>query len=339
MPPRPSVSVRRRIHHHVHRLAKFWVRSLFALAGIILAGIISILLGLNTTPSSIPLVNLVRQHPGISLAIGIVLLLLTLVAVVIQRTERAQHEDQGPGVEIALSPSQLLASLAISTISTILFIGLLSTVLVRPSWCPATLCPAAHIVTRQGAINDGTLEMYLTAIESAWYVIPGGPSKYAPGKLPESIGAVQIGTQAGAAPYKVVLGIHSLQQGQFGIIVQDVSLVVVHVSVTPRPLTVWHPGISLDYSSNPYEVNYIGQQTGAVLNAVYTPLPRAHVQLMPGEADDLDIQVVSPVPADVQFRVQVRYRVTNESVLNTLTLPQVFEVIFAPASNWNVYSN
>jgi hypothetical protein len=62
------------------------------------------------------------------------------------------------------------------------------------------------------------------------------------------------------------------------------------------------------------------------------------VQLAPGEGDSLDIELTSRVPMDLQFAVQVTYRVITDSQVHTLTLPQVFEVVFlSPSASWRLY--
>ncbi len=61
------------------------------------------------------------------------------------------------------------------------------------------------------------------------------------------------------------------------------------------------------------------------------------IELAPGEADQLIIQVSSHMIADLHFRAQVTYRVSNESQLHVLLLPHVFEVVFSDNSNWHEY--
>jgi hypothetical protein len=111
--------------------------------------------------------------------------------------------------------------------------------------------------------------------------------------------------------------------------IEQLALVVVEVPPTPQPLNVWIAGSPGDFRSNPFQVSYRGQPAGTVLPATYLPVPRGHALLDPGEADNLDLQVASQVLADLKFRVQVTHRVTNESEVHSLTLPQDFEVVFS----------
>ena len=221
-------------------------------------------------------------------------------------------------------------------IGYVLFATLLIIVLLRPAWCPALLCPAPQFVpiTNPQGIHDSNLEIYLTAIQSASYVISDNPARYSLSDLPVSISAVRIDRQT---PYQVVLGVHSLQRGRYGIIIEEVALLVEQIPLMPYPLNVWTHSLGLDYHSNPYQVMYRGQVVGTTLAAIYVPLPNAHVQLAPGEADELDVHVVSGTLADLRFQLQVIYRVSNESQLHTLLLPKVFEVVFSDISNWHSY--
>jgi len=70
---------------------------------------------------------------------------------------------------------------------------------------------------------------------------------------------------------------------------------------------------------------------------VYLSRPDGHVQLIPGESDELDVQVMSQVTTDLHFQIQIIYRVVNESQDHVITLPNLFEVIFSNVSNWYPY--
>jgi len=139
------------------------------------------------------------------------------------------------------------------------------------------------------------------------------------------------------SPYLVVLGIHSLQQGNHGILIEWVTLTVQRALPLSYPLNVWVMGLSRNYSDHVYQVTYSEQEQGAILTATSVP-PDSYVQLDPGEANNLDIQVVSPVPIDLQFTLQVTYHLVNETQMHKLKLRQVFEIVFfSPASNWHLY--
>src|SRR5207245_1213605 len=95
-------------------------------------------------------------------------------------------------------------------------------------------------------------------------------------------------------------------------------------------------GASLDYRTNLYDVSYDGQEMGSVIPGTYLPLTNAHMQLAPGETDDIEVQMTSHVLADIKYRILVTYRVGNEAISHTLILPNIFEVIFSNISNWDV---
>jgi hypothetical protein len=137
----------------------------------------------------------------------------------------------------------------------------------------------------------------------------------------------------------VVLGIHSLQQGRFGLIIEQVFLEVKQVTLVPYPLRVWTEGEQRDFHSNVFQLFYNAQEAGTLIMGIYSSQPYGHVQLVPGESDELDLQVVPRISMgiDLHFRVQITYRVANKPQLYTLTLPRIFEVIFSNHSDWFQY--
>lgn len=331
---RTSSATRRR---SVHLLAKAWVRGVAAVAATIFLGIISILVGLNTWANSVPLVNLVRQYPLASIVAVAALVLVSVVALVIAAGPPPAQEGQEPDLRTARYTPRLVVATVLSTLSTVSLVVVVVLVLSRPSWCPTAICPLSLPLTNPHGTHDTNLEIYFTALQSSWYAMPGDPAQYSLRNLPTTVSAVRLDPQVPSLPYRVVLGVHSLQQGQFGMFIERVAVVIQGLPPMPYPLSVWAAGSALNYHTNPYLVVYSGEPAGTALSAAYVPLPGALVQLAPGEADELDVQVDSHVVADLQFRVQVTYRVTNEEHVHTLTLPQVFEVAFSNASNWHPY--
>ncbi|MBV9688676.1 MAG: hypothetical protein JO202_03090 [Ktedonobacteraceae bacterium] len=312
-----------------HVLANSWRQGLAGLASIIEGLIVSVVLGFSPWPESSPVTTFISQRPTVALVMGGTLVAVTFISLLILYWPKLGNVS---GNSYGL---HWLFSTAMPVVGYMLFAILLVVVLIRPAWCPTSICPAPQLVpiTNPQGIHDDNLEIYLTAIQSASYVIPDDPARYSLGNLPTSISAVRKDSQA---PYRVVLGVHSLQQGHYGMIIEEVALVVTQVPPVPSPLNVWINSPGLDYHSNPYKVIYKGQAVGTTLAATYdTSIPNGYVQLAPGEADELDIQVVSPEIARLQFQVEVTYRVTNESQLHTLMLPKVFEVVFSDVSNWH----
>jgi hypothetical protein len=190
------------------------------------------------------------------------------------------------------------------------------------------------------------MQAYPTATQSSAFVLPGDPARYTIGTLPDpadphTISAVRLGASP-PVPYRAVVQIQSLQRDTpYGILIEQVAIVVVRAEAPPAPLNVWERGPDLIYNKQLFQVTYAGEHPGAVLPAAYLTVPGQQVQLPPGGGDELDIEVASTVPVDLRFRVQITYRVANESGTHTLDAvplaPQAFDVVFAPAADWNGY--
>src|SRR6266516_107009 len=346
IPPSNSVSkARASFYGWVYSLTKRGRGYLVKQLALILPSIVLVLLGFKELPHSVPLVTVIEQHPIGSPIIGGVLLLITLTALLISFGPEPQNTGNTPNRKKEWYGRLLIFATAISTTSSIFSTTLLVVVLARPSWCPTLLCPqlptVTKIVTNPQGIHDANLEIYFITFQSASYVIPGNSIEnplYLPDyKNPRSIGAVRINSQLSSV-YRVVLEAHSLYQGEYSILIDQVAVVIKKVLSGPRPLDVWTKGSLLNYAANPYQVIYDGQESGQVLPATYLPVPYARVQLTSGESDQLDVQVTSHVLADIQFHMQVTYQIATESQKYTLTLPTVFEVVFSDAENWHLYA-
>ena len=137
--------------------------------------------------------------------------------------------------------------------------------------------------------------------------------------------------------YRVVLGVHSLLQNPRNILIENVALVITSLPPIPHPLNVWSSGSGIDYHTNPYLVSYRGLTGQRVLVASYVSVQPVHVELNPGEPDQLDVQVSSRVPVNLQFHLQITYHVAGESQLHVLMLPMTFQVMFSESSNWHEY--
>lgn len=227
-------------------------------------------------------------------------------------------------------------SAAISLVSS----SLLTLVLIHPPDCPTFLCTTPQIITKVAtsphSINDGYLEMYPLPVQAASFVIPGDPVQYTQKDLPQTIGAVRFDTKPSLSLYRVVVGIHSLQRGPYGVILQQVGLEILQRSSPPHPLNIWNTGSPTLQDTHLYKAIYSGEFPRSVVRTTYAD-PQSTVSLSPGEPDQLDIQIRSLVPADIQFHIQIIYRITNEGRSRSLTLPTMYEVVFSNASNWNVY--
>jgi hypothetical protein len=120
-------------------------------------------------------------------------------------------------------------------------------------------------------------------------------------------------------------------------LIEHVDVLIQAVPVTPNPLQVFVRGPSTSYQSNVYSALYLGEYAGATLSTVYQTVPLGHPVLAPGETDTIDLQLTSSVSADLRYQVRVTYRVANASAEHGLTVPDVFEVIFATGANWHPY--
>jgi hypothetical protein len=287
-----------------------------------------------------------RDHRAAFLAIVTVVVIVTVATWVVAHQPLAREAEQEAETEISkwyhfgtLHAPLLIATSGLSTISTTTVVAMIALLLARPAWCPALLCP------QPPGPHDQYLEADFTAFESADYVIDGDPGKYSLKQLPVTTGVAAVPAQlalperpSGEPPYKVVVRIHSLQQGRFGMVIEGVGLVLTDVKAPPDPLRVWEKGAPLEYQTNPHDTRYTGQPAGEVLHAAYAGAIReGHVQLSPGESDELTIQLDSDLAADLRFKIAITYRPVDQAADRTLTLPYQFRVVFSEARSWQPY--
>jgi len=322
----------------VYQLATKWLKLVAAFINLVVPSIIGILLGFNPLPQSVPLLNIFRQHSFESLIFCGILLLATLSALIFSRRLELGVVGRLSRLQIAQSNRLWIGLTGVSSISFLLCLTLLGMVWFRPSWCPNTLCPLPQISTSSTGVHDSYLDLYPlpVPVQSSFYTLPGNLDQYSQNNLPENIGAVSSGTQP-PSHFGIILGVHSLQQGRFGIVIEQVAIVIESVPPMPRPLNVWASSPGGIYVTNIYQVTYRGEEKNTVLPAEFVSQLYGGIELDPGEADQLNIQVSSHMIADLRFRTQVTYRVSNESQLHVLLLPHVFEVVFSDNSNWHVY--
>lgn len=325
----------------VYLLAKRWVQALTFISTTIFGSTVGVLAGFSPPPAVDPAFDLVRAHPLPSVLAGALLLGMTIASWRIMHTAGSTPapDRSMPGGGRGVSPLLLAVTTAIATVSTLAVVLLISLVLTRPAWCPNALCP------QPPGPHDQYLETEFTTLQSSFFVIPGDPAQYSLSNLPASsgagaVGAARIGTSAAdASPYRIVVRIHSLQQGRFGMIIEDVALVVVSAKPPPDPLRVWLKGAPLEYTANPFTALYLGQQRDATIAAQYGgPVPEGHVQLSPGESDEFAIQVRSRSRVDLKFQVAITYRIADQDQLRRFTMPYVVEVVFSDALNWQPYT-
>ena len=235
--------------------------------------------------------------------------------------------------------STLVIPIVVPVVTTTLFLILLLLVLLRPVWCPGFICspPQTKVATYPGRVNDQNLDAYFLTQQSTSFELPGTLQQYSLQNLPRTIAAVRS-DNGQSSPYRLVIGVQNLHQTGYEIYIDAVTVVVYAVPPLAHPLNVWNSG-SLTYNTSPYHVTYAGEPAGSVLGTTYEPVPHLtgiHQRLRPGETDDIDLQIdpAHNLQADLQFQVRITYRMANEDQEHTLTLPNLFEVVFSDASNW-----
>lgn len=221
----------------------------------------------------------------------------------------------------------------------VLIIGLFLTPLLvfRPAWCPAWLCPAPKVVALldKGGTHDSNLQVTFQTLQSSFKILPVAPSAYTMGTKTPNDAQLIVADQS--RPYRVVMKIHSLQQERYGLVIDQVALLIKQqAQVIPYPLRVVinHP---LTYDNNLYRVTYRGQEAGAQLIALFMTQPQGFVSLVPGETDEISLEVRSMVVVDLHLQVQVTYHVITELATHTLTLPDIFEIVYSDKTNWHPY--
>ena len=325
----------------VYSLSKRGRRYLVTQLGVILPSIILMLLGFKELPKSIPLLTIVKQYPVGSPIVGGILLLVALIALFISfgpEPKEPKASGNAPKQSNDWRSWRWIIATAMSTTSFIVSSSLLAVVLIRPSWCPASLCPQ---ITNPLGVHDANLDMYFLTFQSSAIVIPGDPARasvtdVSNEKSSHTVNAVLLKNHAPSSIYRIVLVVRSLYQGQFNILIDKVALIVYDRPITPR-LNVWVRNPNEHFDVSRYGIVYHGEGNGAVLLATYQQSPNGFTQLAANEADQLDVQIKSYIPVDLKFKIQVTYHIATEQKTYSLQLPEIFEVVFSDLSNWHQY--
>jgi hypothetical protein len=303
---------------------------------------IGVLFGFNSLPTSIPLLELIHTHPPLGIALVTLFLALLIFAPLLgSRGARRHDENSQPGASPSADARPLLAATSVSTVTALLFVALLGTVILRPSWCPTQICPGP--VTNPNGNSDGTLEITYATTENLFWQIPGEVTQYAYPHLPQTVSAVRIDSAGGDAysqPYRAVVGVDSQQSNPSAtIVIEQVIVVIDTVTPLPDPLNVWTSGPPRSYTHNPYLAVYRGEQAGGHIISYSQTQPPTATYLGEGQADELDIQVTSTLPVELRFHIEVAYNVPGGAPLRMLSLTKhEFQVAFGDASNWHVYT-
>jgi hypothetical protein len=333
--------------------ARRWVALLSMLNIAIFTTVVLTILGLSSPVQGLsPVLIVVHQHPILFAGVSAILLTITIVAFVLTRgtTQVSSVPQPGPLPRDASSheetsttegswsarEQQLMARAAgatgLATVSTLAVFGLLFTILARAPWCPSSLCPA-----EPAGPHDATLEFRLTAVQSDYYVLTGNPESYGINNLPTSIAAAPTDQPPATHPYRVALSVHDLQNSGYPVIIEAVSVNVVGLPAMSSPLNIYATTALGNYQTNVYEARYDGAQPGSSLTTVYVTHQGGGVELAPGESDELDVQIVSPIVVDLRFQIAVTYRFANQTPTHSFVFPMTFEVVFAPSTSWRSY--
>jgi hypothetical protein len=349
--PAPANKVHTMLYRYVYRLSKAAQGYMIKTMPLIIPSVVLMLLGFKQLPSNIPLLNLAKEHRVASPIIGAVLLLLFVAAMIIPLfpKPKSSNENDGSQGNTGWPNRPWMIATGMSTTSFLISSILLLIVLIRPVWCPSTLCLTLAPAPLIYGPHDANLEIDFTAIQSPAYVLTKNPAQYSlsSNNLPTSndrtsIGAVQIDARKPSSPYIVAFTIHNLRSIGYPMIIEEVALVVKQTPSTPEPLNVLAQPPSLLYentSGNLYNVDYQGQRVNAALPASYVHLPGGYVQLKPTETDSLYLQVTPRLATatDLRFSLRITYRIANEARRYSFTPPYVFEIVFAKAWNWHPY--
>ncbi len=141
-------------------------------------GVILLLLGFKSLPQNIRILNFAEGHRVASPIIGAVLLILFAVGIYISYLPEPNQNNSGkaPKQSLGWHIRPLAFATGLSTVSCAISTFLLILVLIRPSWCPNSLCLAPQALTF--GPHDANLEVNFTAIQSPAYVLTKDPSHY-----------------------------------------------------------------------------------------------------------------------------------------------------------------
>jgi len=314
-----------------------------SLAEIVVGFLAGLLLGISSAPSTIPLLGILRAHPPIGIALGAVLLLILILAPLLGGAEEETDEEHGADRKAASATSlfarpgaRLWFASATSFTSLALLLTLFGMITIRPAWCPTSICPAPQliVVTNRNGVNDGVLESFYLAQQSATYALTQAPTAYTFNNLPNSVGAVELG--ATPSPYRAVIGIHSLQRDtRYGLIIDGVDVIIDKATSIQGPVNVFLQGTNLSYNHQLFTFTYFDETAPTTLPA---KAPSAVIGLEVGGSDELAVQVTALGEVSLQFHLRVRYhQIVGGPLSRTLVIPHEFAVDFIAPAHWKPF--
>jgi hypothetical protein len=334
------------------------MRGIAAVEGVITAGIISFILGFSAFPTSSPLVTFAQQNKLLALIIFIVLLTMTLLALRFasdssknsQGTAQTSPDHSSTANTMPfhsstpslpkLEMNRIAIALTTSTVSFVSLVSLLTIIVVRPTWCQNTfLCHTTYIAvpkTAASGVHDTNLDIYPIGIQTPYSLIQGDVAQYSLNHLPQITPVNFIGTSVASLPIRFAVGFHSLV-GHGTIKLDALGINIEQAISSSHMYNVWQPSPTL-YNTNIFSAHYIEELAGESLSTMPYPDPNFTLQLLPNEADVVDIEVSSPSAIDLRFSVVATYHIIGEAIRHSLELRnETFEVVFVDRSNWHLY--
>jgi hypothetical protein len=326
-------------------VARWYLRTLLAIASAGLVSVALILLGLSTPGNDSPIVDFIRSHPAPAITLILFLILLTVLALRLA----GNTMGDGPGLREEGVARWQLTALWVSTATSAISLGVVATLLVllvgRPDWCPSWVCVVA---TRPDAVSDGTLEVYPAGLQTGLFALSAGsdPATMTSQQLPSGsyadVAAVPLGSGVptdylNSNAYRINIGIHNQRANGLPLLIEHVRLRVVDLPPTPSPLNVYSKGSNHTYSKEPFHVTYGGEPPGTSLEATFTPQPGGLVQLVSGEADALTLEVHSLIATTLRYTVDITYRVSDQGTHHTIAFPLTLTAVFSSPTDWRRY--
>src|SRR5205807_373882 len=115
-------------------------------------------LGFKELPKNIPLLEIFNQFPITTPIIGGMLLVVNIAAIAISFGPEPKGLPPGPTANPEIRNQLWKVATIMSTASFLLSTCLLAIVLVRPTWCPPSLCQPVAAVN-PNAVRDENLEL------------------------------------------------------------------------------------------------------------------------------------------------------------------------------------
>lgn len=313
---------------HIHHLANNWLQHLGKLiksqvAPTIIIDIISSILFLILTDYvSATILKFVF------LLLFVCIVIITLIALIFTQRSKFFIGSNFPLRKMKWFLQLRILFMVISITILLLSSGFLSIVLIRPPGCPVTLCSTTQ---------DEPVKVNLFDVQSSWYVISGHPTSYLQ-NLSSKTPRAQRMDKIQSPPYAIVFDVQNLQHLQKNILIEQISLVIDQISPMPRPLNVLATNSTFSYPPPPFLAIYNGQDPGKTIVASSTSTPPSYIDLKPQETNQIGVQIISRVRADIKFHVTITYRIPGDMQPHYLSLTHdEVEVVFSDASNWHTY--